>query len=74
MWCNRFYRIIARSHVDGCWHERGQVLRWEEMRVHNTLEGLLQEGLALVDDQAPQGHRLFWFPCLDGGGQASVAA
>ena len=28
------------------------------------LQGLLVDGLAMIDDGAPEGERLFWFPCL----------
>eukprot|EP00983_Pelagomonas_calceolata_P130724 1161709-Pelagomonas_calceolata.AAC.3 len=31
--------------------------------------GLLAEGLAMVDDLAPEGERLYWFPCLSSGMQ-----
>lgn len=51
-----------------------QALRWEELRMHNTLEGLLKEGLAMVDDQGPNNQRLYWFPCLEGSGQTATAA
>lgn len=28
------------------------------------MRAMLQQGLAMVDDQAPGGERLYWFPCL----------
>ncbi|GBF94666.1 hypothetical protein Rsub_07402 [Raphidocelis subcapitata] len=41
---------------------------WTAGRAEDCLEGLLREGLALVDDGAPDGVRLWWFPALLGGG------
>ena len=37
---------------------------WTDMRAEGALSSLLGEGLALVDDGAADGQRLFWFPCL----------
>lgn len=37
---------------------------WQAQRVEAALQVLLKQGIALVDDQAPNGERLFWFPCL----------
>jgi len=37
---------------------------WAQARVDGVLGELLKEGLAMVDDQAPGGERLYWFPCL----------
>lgn len=52
---------------------------WTEHRINNTLEvhfsacimrqqrsaqDLLKDGLAMIDDGAPDGVRLYWFPCV----------
>lgn len=37
---------------------------WSITRAEETLEELLKEGFALIDDGAPDGIRLFWFPCV----------
>uniref|UniRef100_A0A7S3QMV5 Vacuolar protein sorting-associated protein n=2 Tax=Dunaliella tertiolecta TaxID=3047 RepID=A0A7S3QMV5_DUNTE len=44
-------------------------LKWTPVRVQEVLQGLLAEGLAMVDDLAPEGERLYWFPCLSSGMQ-----
>ncbi|PNW70123.1 hypothetical protein CHLRE_17g706650v5 [Chlamydomonas reinhardtii] len=53
---------------------------WSAGRADDTLQALTREGLAWVDDGAPDGVRLYWFPCLSGAGgsaaeeQAAAAA
>eukprot|EP00798_Chlamydomonas_sp_ICE-L_P015632 gene15632-21739_t len=37
---------------------------WLLLRIETVLDGLLAEGVAMVDDQDPSGIRLYWFPCL----------
>ncbi len=44
-----------------------RVAGWPEQRAGDVLQGLTREGLAWVDDGAPDGVRLYWFPCLSGG-------
>jgi ESCRT-II complex subunit VPS22 len=39
---------------------------WTSTRISIALQALLQEGLALVDDGAPDSQRLYWFPCVGG--------
>lgn len=34
------------------------------MRQRETLDAMLKEELAMVDDQDSSGQRLYWFPCL----------
>ena len=34
------------------------------MRRDETLQAMLKEELAMIDDQGPGGQRLYWFPCL----------
>ena len=41
---------------------------WDARRSGECLEGLLKEGLAMVDDGAPDGVRLWWFPALQASG------
>lgn len=43
---------------------------WDERRAADCLRGLLRDGLAMIDDGAPGGERLWWFPALasDAGG------
>ncbi|XP_019636222.1 PREDICTED: vacuolar-sorting protein SNF8-like [Branchiostoma belcheri] len=38
-------------------------LRWEKERAQRVLDHMVKEGLAWVDDQAPEG-RQYWFPAL----------
>ncbi|MEW5316935.1 MAG: hypothetical protein WDW38_008274 [Sanguina aurantia] len=38
---------------------------WTATRATDVLQALLTEGLAMVDDGAPDGVRLYWFPCLN---------
>ncbi|EFJ47536.1 hypothetical protein VOLCADRAFT_91949 [Volvox carteri f. nagariensis] len=40
---------------------------WPAGRAEDVLQALTGEGIAWVDDGAPDGVRLFWFPCLGGG-------
>eukprot|EP01026_Neomeris_dumetosa_P036706 TRINITY_DN29660_c0_g1_i2.p1 TRINITY_DN29660_c0_g1~~TRINITY_DN29660_c0_g1_i2.p1 ORF type:complete len:283 (-),score=27.57 TRINITY_DN29660_c0_g1_i2:239-970(-) len=37
---------------------------WDVTRITDTLLDLLKEGLAMVDDGAEDGIRLYWFPCM----------
>lgn len=50
---------------------------WNQTRAQDCLDGLLKEGLAMIDDGAPDGVRLFWFPAvgvaLGGGGSGGAA-
>lgn len=39
-------------------------LSWRSGRAIDALENLLKEGLAMVDDGAPDGKRHYWFPCV----------
>lgn len=47
---------------------------WAESRAQSTLDALLKEGLAMVDDQDPAGATLYWFPCVSGFGAAPGGA
>ncbi|GIL76429.1 hypothetical protein Vretifemale_6023 [Volvox reticuliferus] len=40
---------------------------WPKSRAEDVLQALTREGIAWVDDGAPDGLRLYWFPCLGGG-------
>lgn len=51
-----------------------QKLRWNQTRASETLSNLLKEGLAMLDEGAPDGKPLFWFPCLQNSGQAATSA
>ncbi|KAK9808648.1 hypothetical protein WJX72_001228 [[Myrmecia] bisecta] len=42
-----------------------EATRWSDTRTKETLWSLLKEGLAMLDDGAPDRQRLFWFPCLE---------
>ncbi|KXZ41680.1 hypothetical protein GPECTOR_323g36 [Gonium pectorale] len=44
---------------------------WNAGRADDVLQALTRTGLAWVDDGAPDGVRLFWFPCLGGGLEAA---
>ena len=40
-------------------------LGWLPARVDGALDAMLQQSLAMIDDQGPGGsERLYWFPCL----------
>jgi ESCRT-II complex subunit VPS22 len=39
-------------------------LRWDAARADQAISTLLKEGFAMLDDGAPGGVRLIWFPCL----------
>lgn len=68
-------QLGKRHSIDGCTITCAQALNWGEVRRKETLEALLKEELAMVDDQAPDGHRLFWFPCLaDFAGTSAATA
>uniref|UniRef100_A0A7S0RI08 Vacuolar protein sorting-associated protein n=1 Tax=Chlamydomonas leiostraca TaxID=1034604 RepID=A0A7S0RI08_9CHLO len=47
-------------------------LGWDAMRIKAVVQGLLAEGLAMVDDgpAGSKGERLLWFPCLAPPGSA----
>lgn len=49
-------------------------LRWSDTRASETLSALLKEGLAMVDNGAPDGKPLMWFPCLQYNSQPSMSA
>lgn len=51
-----------------------QKLRWTRVRASDTLTNLLKEGLAMLDEGAPDGKPLFWFPCLQSTGQLVVSS
>eukprot|EP01024_Parvocaulis_polyphysoides_P007856 TRINITY_DN12314_c3_g1_i1.p1 TRINITY_DN12314_c3_g1~~TRINITY_DN12314_c3_g1_i1.p1 ORF type:complete len:245 (+),score=27.93 TRINITY_DN12314_c3_g1_i1:92-826(+) len=38
---------------------------WEHTRIQSTLQDLLKEGLAMIDDGARDRIRLYWFPCVN---------
>lgn len=48
-------------------------LKWDETRASENLSALLKEGLAMLDEGAPDGRPLFWFPCLQSSSQAVTA-
>ncbi|GMH33069.1 hypothetical protein BSKO_00903 [Bryopsis sp. KO-2023] len=37
---------------------------WIDTRIEESLQGLLNEGFAMIDDGASDGIRLYWFPCI----------
>ncbi|CAG9461983.1 unnamed protein product [Pedinophyceae sp. YPF-701] len=39
-------------------------LGWEEYRAEDVLRATLRDGLAMLDEGAPDGERLYWFPSL----------
>ncbi|GFR48530.1 hypothetical protein Agub_g10425 [Astrephomene gubernaculifera] len=43
------------------------VTGWPASRAEGVLQALMREGIAWVDDGAPDGVRLYWFPCLGPG-------
>jgi len=47
---------------------------WEEGRAQDACEALLREGIALVDDGAPDGVRRFYFTCLQPAATAASTA
>lgn len=49
-----------------------QGLKWSETRASETLSALLKEGLAMLDEGAPDGKPLLWFPCLQYNTQLSI--
>ena len=49
-----------------------QHLKWGETRASETLSALLKEGLAMVDEGAPDGKPLLWFPCLQYNSQIAL--
>jgi ESCRT-II complex subunit VPS22 len=46
---------------------------WREQRVDDLLTSLLKEGLAMVDEGAPDGVVLYWFPCCSTGAASGAA-
>ncbi len=57
-----------RAVLGGCYLAKGQV---PIRSCDANAQALAREGLAWVDDGAPDGVRLYWFPCL---GSAMEAA
>ena len=52
-----------------------QDLKWSQTRQQETLQAMLREEFAMIDDQGPGNQRLYWFPCLaDFSAAASVMA
>ncbi|KAG2491363.1 hypothetical protein HYH03_010362 [Edaphochlamys debaryana] len=45
---------------------------WPQGRAESVLQALTLEGLAWVDDGAPDRVRLYWFPCLGGAAQEAA--
>eukprot|EP00803_Ostreobium_quekettii_P010824 evm.model.scf_1067.3 EVM.evm.TU.scf_1067.3 scf_1067:30815-34712(-) len=41
-----------------------EMAKWSDTRAEESLQGLLREGFAMIDDGAPSGVRLYWFPCV----------
>lgn len=37
---------------------------WTQLRAEDALAALLKQELAMIDDGAPDGVRLYWFPCI----------
>jgi ESCRT-II complex subunit VPS22 len=37
---------------------------WDKQRSFRALSLLVREGMAWIDDQAPDGKRLYWFPSI----------
>jgi len=59
-------KILELAQVKG-YVTKSEVLKvpgWSNARTDAALEGMLKQGLAWVDDQAPGGERWHWFPCL----------
>lgn len=52
---------------------QAQAYNWQEARIVETLWSMLKEGLAMADDQGPDGQRLYWFPCLEASGNSGQA-
>lgn len=47
---------------------------WAAKRAEDVLEALLREGLAMIDDGAPDRTRLYWFPAVGGGSSVPGSA
>lgn len=47
---------------------------WSDHRVEGCLTSLLKDGLAMIDDGAADGVRLFWFPALSSSSSSSSQA
>ncbi|KAK9916099.1 hypothetical protein WJX75_008566 [Coccomyxa subellipsoidea] len=60
----------GRGHISK--RQLTEAYHWEEPRVVETLWSLLKEGIAMADDQGPDGQRLYWFPCLESSGSVQV--
>ena len=41
-----------------------QRLGWNRERAASTVDAMLKECMALVDDGAPDGHRRYWLPAI----------
>lgn len=63
---------LAQSKGYTSMEELMQLLKWSETRASETLSALLKEGLAMVDEGAPDGPPLLWFPCLQYNSQISL--
>jgi ESCRT-II complex subunit VPS22 len=61
-----------------CFQEKGfiseqelqQKAGWAHDRARECLGVLLKEGMTMIDDGAPDGVRLFWFPAVSAGSPA----
>lgn len=62
-WNHRLQELVFPCcHLTGC--VLAQDLKWSSTRQQETLQAMLREELAMVDDQGPGRQRLYWFPCL----------
>ncbi len=68
-------RVIELAHTAGHVSRAGVAARtgWGAQRVEEALGALLKEGLAMLDEGAPDGAPLFWFPCTSGAAAAAGA-
>jgi len=58
--------LLELAQSNGCVSHQQieQSLKWGQTRRDETLQAMLKEELAMIDDQGPYKQRLYWFPCL----------
>jgi ESCRT-II complex subunit VPS22 len=67
-------RVLELAHAQGYVSRAGaaQSTGWSRQRVEEVLAALLKEGLAMLDEGAPDGVALYWFPCTSGAAATSA--
>lgn len=59
-----FARLLSPLNEGSLSYSSVQDLKWSHTRQQETLQAMLREEFAMIDDQGPGNQRLYWFPCL----------